>query len=65
MRFNDFIAGVFSLLTDDDALFMGESDNVDVWLQKNDAYGRLSDAGFARIGFIRNGNPAVRTALLK
>ena len=64
MRFNDFIPGVFLLFSEDSALFMGESDNVDAWLQKNDALGRLQDEGFARIGFIRNGSPEVRAAIM-
>lgn len=64
MRFNDFIPGVFLLLAEDNTLFMGESDNVDVWLQKNDAYGRLKEEGFVRIGLIRNGNPGLRAAIV-
>ena len=64
MRFNDFIPGVFVLYADDQVLYMGHSDNVDIWLQKNDVLARLADKGFSRIGFIRNGNPARREEIV-
>ena len=64
MRFNDFIPGVFLLYRGDEVLYAGHSDNVDLWLQKNDALGKLSEKGFSRIGFIRNGNPSRRSEIL-
>ena len=60
MRFNDFIAGVFLLMAGDGTLLIGESDNVDMWLQKNEAASKLANEGFDKIGFIKNGSREVR-----
>ena len=61
MRFNDFIAGVFVLMDgDQQAIFLGQSDNVDFFLQKNEVLSRFESNGFHRIGFIKNGSPEVR-----
>ncbi len=64
MRFNDFIPGVFLLMSADNTLYIGESDNVDVWLQKSEALSKLNDKGFDQIGFIRNGSAEVRAGIL-
>jgi hypothetical protein len=64
MRFNDFIPGVFVLYAEDDVLYIDQSDNVDLWLQKNSVADKLSSKGFSRIGFIRNGNPARRQEIM-
>lgn len=64
MRFNDFIPGVFLLLAGDRTLYIGESDNVDLFLQDNQVHEKLSLVGFDRIGFIRNGSPEVRAKIL-
>lgn len=60
MRFNDFIPGVLVLYADDAVLYLGHSDNVDAWLQKNGVLDKLADQGFSRIGLIKNGNPSRR-----
>lgn len=64
MRFNDFIPGVFLLYADEQVLFLGDSDNVDAWLQRSDALGKLGDQGFSKIGFIKNGSPKVRASMV-
>lgn len=65
MRFNDFIAGVFILLdTGEQAIFVGQSDNVDFFLQKNEILDRFKSKGFDRIGFIKNGSPEVRAKII-
>ena len=65
MRFNDFIPGVFLLLAGDRTLYLGETDNVDLCLQKNQVLEKLSAEGFDRIGFIKNGSQKVRARILK
>ena len=67
MIFNDFIPGVFVLMTDgpdSKSVYIGESDNVDLWLRTNDVMVRLRAEGFARIGLIRNGSRSVREAIV-
>ncbi len=64
MRFNDFIPGVFVLMSGEGTLFIGDSDNVDFYLQKNKVFDTLKDEGFERIGFIKNGSPAVRADIM-
>jgi hypothetical protein len=65
MRFNDFIPGVFLLYAEDETLYLDHSDNVDLWLQKQAVIERLGDEGFSRIGFIKNGSPVVRAAIVE
>lgn len=64
MVFNDFIPGVFLLYAGDEVLFLGDSDNVDIWLRKNEVVTKLGDQGFSKIGFIRQGNPGKRAGIV-
>ncbi len=64
MRFNDFIPGVFLLFAGEETLYMGQSDNVDQWLQRQDPASNLANDGFSSIGFIKHGNPEARQAIV-
>ena len=65
MRFNDFIPGVVLLFADNEPLYMDHTDNVDLWMQKQDVATRLGGEGFSRIGFIKNGSPEVRASIVE
>ena len=64
MRFNDFIAGVYILFAEEQALYVGHSDNVDMVLQTSKVADTLKDQGLSKIGLVRNGSPTRREAIL-
>ncbi|XOV87913.1 MAG: hypothetical protein ACFHX7_23645 [Pseudomonadota bacterium] len=60
MRFNDFIPGVYVIsAADGNTLLVGESDNVDVALQKHAQREVFADTGH-RVFFYRNASKSVR-----
>ena len=64
MVFNDFIPGVFLVARNDEAIFLGESDNVDVTLRKHDKQDCFDKHNYNRIAFYRNASKAVRDDML-
>ena len=62
IRFNDFIAGVYILYSEDKTLYADHSDNVDLILQKKRVAKNLPK--LSAIGLIRMGNPEKRLAIL-
>jgi hypothetical protein len=68
MRFNDFIPGVFLVAKSDgdtrEAIFLGESDNVDVCLQKHEKKEEFDKSGANRILFFRAANPKTRSKVV-
>lgn len=65
MQFNDFIPGVYLISRNDGgetdaAIFLGETDNVDVTLRKHDKQACFDEHGYNRIAFYRNASKPVR-----
>ena len=69
MRFNDFIPGVYYISTESDsdekAVFLGESDNVDVKLQKHELQSSFDEHQYNRISFHKNACREVREAIVE
>ena len=67
MRFNDFIPGVYYVYSEggdgEGAVFLGESGNVDVTLQKQDK-SDWESKGFNRIAFHMNAKQSVRDGIV-
>ena len=68
MRFNDFIPGVYFISREDtgssQAIFLGESDNVDIALIKHEQKAAFIEQGFNRISFLRNASKDVRESVV-
>lgn len=68
MRFNDFIPGVYYISTDSDgdekAIYLGESDNVDVKLQNHELQSNFDEHQYNRISFHKNASREVREAMV-
>ena len=68
MQFNDFIPGVYLISRheneSDTAIYVGESDNVDVTLRKHDKQACFVEHKFNRIAFFRNASKEVRDAVV-
>ncbi len=66
MRFNDFIPGVYFLSRQDGvtehAVFLGESDNVDLALLKHEKRSIFEEQACNRISFLKNASREVREA---
>ena len=64
MRFNDFIPGVYYIFREDDdgeaAIYLGESDNVDVSLRNHDKQACFDENNFNRVAFHMNASKSVR-----
>jgi len=69
MRFNDFIPGVYYISKQDDdkssAIYLGESDNVDVTLQKHDKQSCFDENNYNRISFYKNASREVRESIVE
>ena len=69
MRFNDFIPGVYYISTvstgDEKAVFLGESDNVDVKLQNHELQSSFDEHEYNRISFYKNASREVREAIVE
>jgi hypothetical protein len=69
MQFNDFIPGVYLIARNDGgeanaAIYLGESDNVDVTLRKHDKQACFDQHSYNRIAFFRNASKEVRDAVI-
>ena len=69
MRFNDFIPGVYyiSKQVDDasSAIYLGESDNVDLTLRKHDKQSCFEEHGYNRVAFYKNASREVRESVIE
>ena len=69
MRFNDFIPGVYIIAHEsgdnEKAIYLGESDNVDVKLQKHDKQTCFDDHNYNRIAFYKNASREVRESIVE
>jgi hypothetical protein len=69
MRFNDFIPGVYYISTESDgdekAVFLGESDNVDVKLQNHELQSSFDEHQYNRISFHKNASREIREAIVE
>ncbi len=68
MRFNDFIPGVYLISReetgDEKAIFLGETDNVDLALKKHEQQSCFNEHGYNRISFHKNASREVREAIV-
>ena len=69
MRFNDFIPGVYyiSRETNDEeavAIYLGESDNVDVALQNHEKQTCFDDHQYNRVAFYKNASREIRQGIV-
>lgn len=68
MRFNDFIPGVYLISRHSDdldtAIYVAESDNIDVTLRKHDRQACFDEHNYNRIAFWRNASKDVRDAVV-
>ncbi len=68
MRFNDFIPGVYFVSKEETgeetAIFLGESDNVDIALQKHELQPCFDEHHYNRISFHKNASREVREAIV-
>ena len=69
MRFNDFIPGVYYISKQDDdessAIYLGESDNVDLTLRKHDKQTCFEEHGYNRVAFYKNASREVRESVIE
>jgi hypothetical protein len=69
MRFNDFIPGVYYISTEsagnEKAVFLGESDNVDVKLQNHELQPTFDEHQTNRISFYKNASREIREAIVE
>lgn len=69
MRFNDFIPGVYLISKQDNdessAIYLGESDNVDVTLQSHEKQSCFDEHNYNRIAFYKNASREVRESIVK
>jgi hypothetical protein len=69
MRFNDFIPGVYFISkqvnNESTAIFLGESDNVDVTLQSHDSQPCFDENDYNRVSFYKNASREVRESIIK
>ena len=69
MRFNDFIPGVYYISTEsvgsEKAVFLGESDNVDVKLQNHELQQTFDEHQYNRISFYKNASREIREAIVE
>lgn len=69
MRFNDFIPGVYFITSETDgnekAIFLGESDNVDLKLQNHELQSSFDEHEYNRISFHKNASREVREAIIE
>lgn len=69
MQFNDFIPGVYLIGRNDGgqsdaAIFLGETDNIDVTLKKHDRQTCFDEHNYNRIAFYRNASKTVRDEVM-
>ena len=68
MRFNDFIPGVYyiskQLGDESSAIYLGESDNVDVTLQNHDKQSCFDEQNYNRVSFYKNASREVRESIV-
>ena len=68
MRFNDFIPGVYyiskQLGDESSAIYLGESDNVDVTLQNHDKQSCFDEENYNRVSFYKNASREVRESIV-
>jgi hypothetical protein len=69
MRFNDFIPGVYYISTEsagnEKAVFLGESDNVEVKLQNHELQSTFDEHQYNRISFYKNASREIREAIVE
>jgi len=68
MQFNDFIPGVYLISHREDdsdtAIYLGESDNVDIALRKHEKQSCFDEHDYNRIAFYRNASKEVRDSVV-